>query len=149
MHIVAHYFGDTWMWSSSATIKTGKILAYIFHLHFSMSRSIFCGIFWSSWSFHGFACRSLVTTSDHLSDINSFGVSWVKVSESDEIHKNSIRWINIAHILRLLCISMYTTVVLLPTDAACCPDINIEDVVLLNKIGEIAENTAYTQSFLV
>ena len=22
-----------------------------------------------------------------------------------------------------------------PTDAACCPDINIEDVVLLNKIG--------------
>jgi hypothetical protein len=41
---------------------------------------------------------------------------------------------------------MYTTVVLLPTDAACCPDINIEDVVLLNKIGEIAENTAiYTQ----
>ena len=39
--------------------------------------------------------------------------------------------------------------VVLPTDAACCPDINIEDVVLLNKIGEIAENTAYTQSFLV
>ena len=36
--------------------------------------------------------------------------------------------------------------VLLPTDAACCPDINIENVVLLNKIGEIlgeiAENTA-------
>ena len=38
--------------------------------------------------------------------------------------------------------------VMLPTDAACCPDINIEDVKLLNKIGEIAENTAYTQNFL-
>ena len=30
--------------------------------------------------------------------------------------------------------------VVLPTDAACCPDINIEDVVLLNMIGEMAEN---------
>ena len=40
-------------------------------------------------------------------------------------------------------------IVIIPTDATCCPDINIEDVVLLNKIGEIAENTAYTQSFLV
>ena len=41
--------------------------------------------------------------------------------------------------------------VIIPTNAACCPDINIEDVVLLNKIGEIAENTSYTdtQSFLV
>jgi hypothetical protein len=38
---------------------------------------------------------------------------------------------------------------ILPTDAQCCPDINIKDVVLLNQIGEIAENTAYTQSFLV
>jgi hypothetical protein len=39
--------------------------------------------------------------------------------------------------------------IILPTNAACCPDIYIEDVVLLNKIGGIAENTAYTQSFLV
>ena len=31
----------------------------------------------------------------------------------------------------------------------CCPDINIEDVALSNMIGEIAENTAYTQCFLV
>ena len=29
-----------------------------------------------------------------------------------------------------------------PTNAACCPDINIEDVVLLNKIGENAEHIA-------
>ena len=46
-----------------------------------------------------------------------------------------------------------------PTDAMCCPDINIEDVLLSNVIGEIAENTliymkipesnAYTQRFLV
>ena len=38
------------------------------------------------------------------------------------------------------------------TDSTCCPDINIEDVALSNKIGEIAEiqrNTAYTQTFLV
>ena len=27
----------------------------------------------------------------------------------------------------------------LPTDPACCPDINIEDVVLSNMIGEAAE----------
>ena len=40
-------------------------------------------------------------------------------------------------------------IISLLTDAACCPDINIEDVMLLNKTGEIAENTAYTQSFLV
>jgi len=44
---------------------------------------------------------------------------------------------------------MWIYVVILPTDATCCPDINIEDVVLLNKIGEMAENTAYTESFLV
>ena len=44
---------------------------------------------------------------------------------------------------------MVYMIIILPTDAACCPDINIEDVVLLNKIVEIAENTAYTQSFLV
>ena len=37
---------------------------------------------------------------------------------------------------------------ILPTDATCCPDINIEDVMLSNKIGDIAENTAFTQSFL-
>jgi hypothetical protein len=35
-------------------------------------------------------------------------------------------------------------IAIIPTNATCCPDINIEDVVLLNKIGEIAENTAYT-----
>ena len=35
------------------------------------------------------------------------------------------------------------------TNAVCCPDINIEDVVLSNTMGEIAENTAYTQCFLV
>ena len=46
-------------------------------------------------------------------------------------------------------IVMVYIIIILPTDAACCPDINIEDVVLLNKIVEIAENTAYTQSFLV
>ena len=39
--------------------------------------------------------------------------------------------------------------VIIPTNAACCPEINIKDVVLSNKLGEIAENTAYTQSFLV
>jgi len=39
--------------------------------------------------------------------------------------------------------------VILPTDAVCCPDINIEDVALSNMIGEIAENTAYTQCFPV
>ena len=37
----------------------------------------------------------------------------------------------------------------LPTDAACCPDTNIEDIVWSNKIGKIPENTAYAQSFLV
>ena len=37
----------------------------------------------------------------------------------------------------------------LPTDAAWCPNINIEDVVLSIEIGEIEENTAYAQSFLV
>ena len=42
-----------------------------------------------------------------------------------------------------------TSFVILHTDAACCPDINIEDVVLSNMIGEIAENIAYTQCFLV
>ena len=35
------------------------------------------------------------------------------------------------------------------TDAACCPDINIEDVVLSHKIGDIAENTSYTKRFVV
>ena len=39
--------------------------------------------------------------------------------------------------------------IILPADAVCCPDINIENVVLSNTIGEIAENTAYTQFFLV
>lgn len=40
---------------------------------------------------------------------------------------------------------------LLPTDAVCCPDIYIENVVLLNiwQLGEIAENTACTQCFPV
>ena len=42
---------------------------------------------------------------------------------------------------------------ILPTDAVCCPDINIENVVLScvvqYMIGDIAENTAYTQCFLV
>ena len=37
---------------------------------------------------------------------------------------------------------------ILPTDA-CCPDIYIEDVILSNMIRGIAENTAYTQCFLV
>ena len=32
-----------------------------------------------------------------------------------------------------------TSFVILHTDAACCPDINIEDVVLSNMIGEAAE----------
>ena len=31
--------------------------------------------------------------------------------------------------------------IILPTDAVCCPNTNIEDVVLSNMIGEIAENT--------
>ena len=31
----------------------------------------------------------------------------------------------------------------LPTDNTCCPDINIEDVVLSNRIGEAAENAEY------
>ena len=35
------------------------------------------------------------------------------------------------------------------THEACCPDMNIEDVVLSDKMGEIAENTAHTQSFPV
>ena len=39
--------------------------------------------------------------------------------------------------------------ILVPTNAVCCPDTNIEDVVLSNMIGEIAENSAYTQCFLV
>ena len=43
-------------------------------------------------------------------------------------------------ILRSLILCIYA---ILPTDAACCPDINIEDVVLSNKIGEIAENTEF------
>jgi len=35
---------------------------------------------------------------------------------------------------------MYVCIyIILPTDAACCPDINIEDVVLSNMIGEIAK----------
>ena len=36
---------------------------------------------------------------------------------------------------------------ILPTQTPCCPDTNIEDVVLSNMIGEIAESTAYTQMF--
>ena len=35
-------------------------------------------------------------------------------------------------------------VILTPTDTVCCPDINIEDVVLSNMIGWVAESTAYT-----
>ena len=31
---------------------------------------------------------------------------------------------------------IYIIHAILPANAACCPDINIEDVVLLNKIGE-------------
>ena len=31
----------------------------------------------------------------------------------------------------------------IPTDAACCPDINIEDVVLLNKIGPRRDSRKY------
>ena len=49
----------------------------------------------------------------------------------------------------VIIIIVYILCILLPTNAACCPDINIQDVVLLNKIGDIAEHTAYTQSFLV
>ena len=44
---------------------------------------------------------------------------------------------------------MYLVYTIIPTNAVCCPDINIEDVVLSNMIGEIAENIAYTQCFLV
>ena len=34
-------------------------------------------------------------------------------------------------------------IVIIPTDAVCCPDINIENVVLSKyMIGDIAENTA-------
>ena len=35
---------------------------------------------------------------------------------------------------------------IIPTDAPCCPDISIEDVVLSNMIGEITENTASRRS---
>ena len=42
----------------------------------------------------------------------------------------------------------YIIYIILPADAVCCPDITIEDVVLSNMIGYIAENTAYTQCFL-
>ena len=35
------------------------------------------------------------------------------------------------------------------TDPAVCPELKIEDAVLSNMIGEIAENTAYMQCFLV
>ena len=48
----------------------------------------------------------------------------------------------------ILYIVLYHSIIL-PTNAVCCPDINTDDVVLLKKIGEIAENIAYTQSFLV
>ena len=37
---------------------------------------------------------------------------------------------------------------ILLTDAVCCPDIITEDVVMSNMIGDIAENTAYTQCLL-
>ena len=47
----------------------------------------------------------------------------------------------------ILYIYIHTTAIL-PTDA-CCPDIYIEDVILSNMIRGIAENTAYTQCFLV
>ena len=40
-----------------------------------------------------------------------------------------------------VCMYMY---IIIPTDTACCPDINNEDDVLSYKIGEITENTAYT-----
>ena len=50
---------------------------------------------------------------------------------------------------RVLRLYQFRVVRVLPTDAACCPEIYIEDVVLSNKIGEIAENTAHTQRFLV
>ena len=39
--------------------------------------------------------------------------------------------------------------VYLSINAVCCSDINIEDVVLSNMRGDIAEHTAYTQCFLV
>ena len=51
-------------------------------------------------------------------------------------------YIKSTSMLRYMYICVYIYIyVILPTDAACCPDINIEDVVLLKKIGEIAENT--------
>jgi len=39
--------------------------------------------------------------------------------------------------------TVYIYIIYTPTDAVCCPDINIEDIALSNMIGEIAENTAY------
>ena len=44
---------------------------------------------------------------------------------------------------------MIIVIVTIPTNAVCSPNMNIEDAMLLNKTGEIAENTAYAQSFLV
>jgi hypothetical protein len=38
--------------------------------------------------------------------------------------------------IRICILYIYIIHAILPANAACCPDINIEDVVLLNKIGE-------------
>ena len=79
--------------------------------------------------------QSLPGTGSHCSTHHKKGV---------ELRKMNQRLPGVAYIT---CYN-YNYIILL-ANTACCPDINIEDAVLLNKIGEIAENTAYTESFLV
>ena len=75
--------------------------------------------------------QSLPGTGSHCSSHHKKGV---------ELRKMNQRLSGVAYIT---CYNY--NYIILPADTACCPNINIEDVVLLNKIGEIAENTAYTE----
>ena len=67
-------------------------------------------------------------------------------------------WIKVVYVY-IMCVCMciyihiytyiYSWGLKLPTDPVVCPDCNIEDAILSNTIGDIAENTLYTQCLLV
>ena len=149
--------------ATAASRLLGAAAAYVIRLSFAAGHckshwSVICQQLFSILALAIFVLRFLLKSASKSCLFNvffalalrsSFGGSCSHAAaRSSIVFCNSIsRYRIVTAASRLL--GVETAYVILPTDAACCPDINIEDVVLLNGIGEIAENTAYTQSFLV
>ena len=65
------------------------------------------------------------------------------------IQKGGFPYIYIIYIHNIILYHIQSYTVILRTNPVVCPDCNIEDSLLSNMRREIAENTAYTQCFLL